>query len=84
MYRSAVTDAQNLITAHAHFASMKVEPIQTIDRVQEVLKDQEHLYEVAIKICKQDDLKIILQEGLWKVQKEISELRYGRAKETNS
>ena len=63
---------------------MKVEPIQTIDRMQEVLKDQEHLYDVAIKMCKQDDLRIILQEGLWKVQKEISELRYGRTKKTNT
>jgi len=62
---------------------MKVEPIQTIDRMQEVLKDQAHLYEVAIKICNQQDLKEILQQGLWKVQKEISELRYGRTIKDN-
>ena len=57
---------------------MKVEPIQTIDRMQEVLNDQIHLYEVAIKICKQPDLKLILQDGLRKAQQELSELRYGR------
>jgi len=62
---------------------MKVEPIQTVDRMQEVLKDQEHLYEVAIKICKQPDLKEILQRGLWKVQQEIAELRYGRTRQVN-
>jgi hypothetical protein len=57
---------------------MRVEAIQTIDRLEEVLKDQEHLYEVAIKICRQPDLKEILQNGLKKVQQEISDLRYGR------
>ena len=57
---------------------MRVEAIQTIDRLEEVLKDQEHLYEVAIKICRQPDLKQILQKGLKKVQQEISDLRYGR------
>jgi hypothetical protein len=57
---------------------MRVEAIQTIDRLEEVLKDQEHLYEVAIKICRQPDLKEILQRGLKRVQQEISDLRYGR------
>ena len=82
--QSAVIDAQNQTMALVHLdAIMKVEPIQTIDRVQEVLKDQAHLYEIAIKICKQPDLKEILQSGLRKVQQEMSELRYGRTHKDN-
>lgn len=77
----AAIDAQNLIMAHVHFAIMKVEPIQTIDRLEEVLKDQINLYEIAIDICKQDNLKLVLQDGLRKVQQELTDLRYGRPRQ---
>jgi len=60
---------------------MKVDPIQTIDRLEEVLKDQINLYEKAIGFCKQDDLKLILQDGLRKVQQELTDLRYGRPRQ---
>lgn len=63
---------------------MKVEPIQTIDRMEDVLKDQIMLYEKAISFCNQDDLKSLLQDGLRQVQQELSELRYGRTKQVNS
>ena len=77
----AAIDAQNLTMAHVHFAIMKVEPIQTIDRLEEVLKDQINLYEIAIDICKQDNLKMVLQDGLRKVQQELTDLRYGRPRQ---
>lgn len=66
------------------FWIMKVEPIQTIDRLEGVLKDQIMLYEKAISFCKQPDLKLILQDGLSKVQQELTDLRYGRARQINS
>ena len=79
--RSAEIDAQNPTMAHVHFVIMKVEPIQTIDRLEEVLKDQINLYEIAIDICKQDNLKMVLQDGLRKVQQELTDLRYGRPRQ---
>ena len=57
---------------------MKVDPIQTVDRLEEVLSDQINLYEKAIGFCNQADLKLILQDGLRKVQQELTDLRYGR------
>lgn len=63
---------------------MKVEPIQTVDRLEEVLRDQIMLYEKAIGFCKQPDLKLILQDGLRKVEQELSDLRYGRTRQVNS
>lgn len=80
LHRFVGIDAQNLTMGHAHFVEMKVEPIQTIDRVEEVLRDQIKLYEKAIGFCKQPDLKLILQDGLRKVQQELTDLRYGRPK----
>lgn len=60
---------------------MKVDPIQTIDRLEEVLRDQINLYEKAIGFCNQADLKLILQDGLRKVQQELTDLRYGRPRQ---
>ena len=60
---------------------MKVDPIQTVDRLEEVLKDQINLYEKAIGFCNQADLKLILQDGLRKVQQELTDLRYGRPRQ---
>jgi hypothetical protein len=60
---------------------MKAEPIQTIDRLEEVLRDQIMLYEKAIGFCKQQDLKLILQDGLRKAQQELTDLRYGRPRQ---
>ena len=62
---------------------MKVDPIQTIDRLEEVLKDQINLYEKAIGFCKQADLRLILQDGLRKVQQELTDLRYGRPRQNH-
>ena len=62
---------------------MKVDPIQTIDRLEEVLKDQINLYEKAIGFCNQADLKLILQDGLRKVQQELTDLRYGRPRQNH-
>ena len=60
---------------------MKVDPIQTIDRLEEVIRDQINLYEKAIGFCKQPDLKLILQDGLRKAQQELTDLRYGRPRQ---
>lgn len=79
--RSAEIDAQNPTMAHVHFVIMKAEPIQTIDRLEEVLRDQIMLYERAIGFCKQPDLKLILQDGLRKAQQELTDLRYGRPRQ---
>ena len=59
---------------------MKVEPIQTVDRLEEVIRDQINLYNVAIGICKQKDLTEVLMLGLRKAKQELSDLRYGRTK----
>ena len=61
---------------------MKVEPIQTIDRLEEVLKDQIQSLQI-VDICKQDNLKMVLQDGLRKVQQELTDLRYGRPDRIN-
>jgi hypothetical protein len=60
---------------------MKVEPIQTVDRMEQLLEDQIKLYEKAISFCNQNDLKEVLNSGLRKVQQELSDLRYGRPRQ---
>ena len=57
---------------------MKVEPIQTEDRVEEVLKDQIKLYEKAISFCKSKDLKDLLKDSLLELQNQLIEFKDGR------
>jgi hypothetical protein len=55
-----------------------MKPILTEDRVEEVLRDQIKLYEKAIHICKQADLKDILKDSLLALQNQLIELNDGR------
>ena len=60
------------------FVKMEVEPIQTEDRVEVVLKDQIKLYDKAISICKSKDLRDLLKDSLLKLQNQLIELKDGR------
>lgn len=57
---------------------MKVELIQTKDRVEAVLRDQIKLYEKAISFCKSKGLTDLLKDSLLKLQNQLIELRDGR------
>lgn len=58
--------------------TMNVEPIQTQDRVESVLKEQIQLYKKALSFCNQPQLSKILQDGLIKTQQELIDYRDGR------